>query len=154
MAGIPTLHFFEDAGGAPSSVDDVVSPAEKVAAAVAQCDVTGLGYVSCPVAPWSDKPVIGRVTTWPKEVEEGSRSIQVNCFMHASRRSPPTQIWDVSKEMMFTWLLQGVPVDKANAAERRRLGRIHMADFDACIARGVPAPRGTGAASSDDPVPR
>ena len=109
-------------GVSPGALDsDVWSPQE----AFYQTEVSPMGYVSCKVPPWSQKILLGRITSWPKEVKPEWRSVQCSCMMHPECRTPAFKRWEMSDDDFVRWLLTATPCQDLSRAERLALGKAH-----------------------------
>ena len=117
------------------SLDDVV----------AASDCNTLGYVRCPLHPWSDLPTVGRMTSWPKTGLR--RSISMKCFAHPACSSPARRWSPGIEHMLVRWLFSGeIPSDACTRADKIELGVQHKALFPSLLSGG------SGAASSSSAV--
>ena len=69
--------------------------------------VDDLGYVTCPVDPWQKFPVLGRITTWPKQSPLEKRNVSCKCYMHVECSTPARRRRAVTDEQLLRWLFGG-----------------------------------------------
>ena len=134
----PHVHFDEEAmGGEAEDMMDMEEPPlpppaeepDRASRAVLESDCTSaLGYVQCPVEPWSAKTPIARITHWPDHLAANKQSTSFRCYMHpgcsvARRRTL------YSQEQYLRWLYSMEPLPPtASADEKKAAKHIHMGE--------------------------
>ena len=125
------LDFLAEPSGEGDAASDSheVPPPPSLEDLIAATTVSPSGHVSCSIAPWSARPVLGRITTWPQDREEIKRSVSLRCSLHprcsvarARRRAPD--------ELLLRWLYsQGCPADATPRGELEAQGKTHVAHW-------------------------
>lgn len=116
--------------------------------------VSGMGYITCGEAPWSEIASIGRITSRPASKPEPQRSTSVRCDLHSGCVSPAKARWRVSNEDLLTWLCTGTWERDASASRKKELAAQHKEMWGVVLASGATDPpaseggAGPGAASS------
>ena len=97
-------------------IDEVVASIEK----------SGLGYLSTPLAPWSSKTNIGRLTVWPKDKPPSRQSCAVRCYMHAGCSVTRSRQYFTDAQF-FAWLVSfKPPAEDISKLEKHKLTTEHM----------------------------
>lgn len=118
----------EEAAAGQAADEPLAEPA--LASAAETAVISGLGYISCPTAPWNAIAAIGRITTWPANKEERFRSVSCRCYLHSSCVSPAKGRSKVTNEQLIAWLLSGeIPPAGASSAAKTAMGVAHKAKF-------------------------
>ena len=126
----------EGEGGAAATEEDVAmlftSDSESVSAAlvettvaerVAACVVTGYGNVTCPLAPFTEVPRLGRLAERNLEKPAMFRTIEVVCSVHTGKgvRCQFARVrTKLSDHDWLTWLVQAQPLPEDASFEQRR----------------------------------
>ena len=130
-----------------------LTPAE--CAEVAQ--VSGMGYITCPLPPWDSKPMIGRLTSWPEARPMLLRSVSLKCYLHPGCGSPAKGRWAVSDNQLLRWLFSGVCEEGATKHRKHELRLLHAAAWQPIFDEGIAPPpataEGSAASSSSDALP-
>ena len=130
-----------------------LTPAE--CAEVAQ--VSGMGYITCPIPPWDSKPMIGRLTSWPEARPMLLRSVSLKCYLHPGCGSPAKGRWAVSDNQLLRWLFSGVCEEGATKHRKHELRLLHAAAWQPIFDEGIAPPpataEGSAASSSSDALP-
>ena len=122
-----------DEEGTPEAAS--ASTGMSVDEAIAHCHISGMGYVTCDVAPWSSAGTLGRITTWPACKKEEERGIGCSCQLHSKCTSPAKDVAATSRQALLRWLLSGViPPKGASTDFKRALGDRHRAAFSGIMA--------------------
>ena len=116
-------------------------PADLVNRAVGSSDCTSyMGYIQCPIAPWSDLAHIARITYWPNAVPMDKQSMACRCFMHPGC-SISRKRGVHSQEQILRWVFSMQPLPPgATSDQKKAAARQHVYEKGAEFLPKVAAP--------------
>ena len=106
---------------AATLASEVAPPVPSLEHFWAGCEINDKGYVFCSVEPWSQWPVLGRLTTWPKEKPEHERSASMSCHLHGFGCSAARARSKVTDEQFLKWLYLGTIPQPGDSPEAQNL---------------------------------
>lgn len=102
-----------------------------------QAEISPMGYISCPLPPFNDKPAPGRLTTWPATKPLASRSVSVRCYMHPGCSSPAKSRRLVEDSLLVQWLFSAKVEPGATRERQHQLAKEHKELFKAMLAEAA-----------------
>ena len=122
-------------------------PADLVNRAVESSDCASyMGYIQCPIAPWSDLAHIARITYWPNAVPMDKQSMACRCFMHPGC-SISRKRGVHSQEQILRWVFSMQPLPPgATSDQKKAAARQHVYEKGAEFLPKVPATKAVAVA--------
>ena len=69
--------------------------------------VQEMGYITCPLQPWSDVGLLGRITDWPRSKPPQKRSVSIKCLIHGGNCVMISTRSKVKDQDLLEWLFFG-----------------------------------------------